>query len=278
MPNYVERMCSALRTYDADLVKLGSWVLFDTREDVLSYYEDAAKRTTSSAMHGHRWGFGFTYVCTAETARAHGYAGCDMGEDYAFVLDAARGGRTCLAFADPLGDATVVHVSHGRNTSIAQAHSRQVFGGIGESERFLEQLGPHGTVARAVLDAVIAARAPRGLSQVEASKRLEKGLASIPLPPEAARPSGAPRSEAPASERIVSERAPAEGVSDQDASQLLHRLHHAGGEQMTTSMREVLRELLRDRPRLDRTLRTLGMEKVGQRLRFANELARLAEL
>lgn len=53
-------------------------------------------------------------------AREHPFRHVNAGEDYAFVVAAALGGASCLAYADASPDSTVVHVSHQSNLSLCQ--------------------------------------------------------------------------------------------------------------------------------------------------------------
>ena len=54
--------------------------------------------------------------------------------DYALVLEAARAGRACLGFRDPIGDATVCHVTHGKNTSKAAPPHVSVYTAANEGQ------------------------------------------------------------------------------------------------------------------------------------------------
>ena len=146
LPNYVTRMVGALASTDAELVTLSVFLEFNaalkqcTRVGLAVGVSCAADdpalqpapppqgdpRQPSRPVGGHDqfWGYGFSYVHTARLARCCPYPPTSFGEDYARVLDASRRAslgllKPCYAFADPLGDAVVCHVSHGANTSAA---------------------------------------------------------------------------------------------------------------------------------------------------------------
>ena len=147
LPSYVERMVAALRACDAELVKLACFIEYDCDGDKLRRFGSSsadakellpelkgidlylATNPKMSASHGNRWGYGFSYVHTARLAFVVPYPPIDFGEDYQKLLNAGRldpraewsAGRGRLkpsvAFADSVGDAVVVHIKHGTNTS-----------------------------------------------------------------------------------------------------------------------------------------------------------------
>ena len=205
------------------------------------------------------------------------------------MLRAARGGRTCLAFSDVLGDAAVIHVTHGKNTSVASAHTSLVLGGtIGSNDRFCDRLGSaHGLMARKVLDAVVEARTRPS----EALSLLTQALASIPLPaaPRAVQ-LAAPPATLPASLPTQDGRARLGNVcaaskrSDQMLRELLPRISALLDRDSARSLTGLdagtcasLQKLLGDRAALHDVLKSLGVTKLGGRLSLINTLQQLVE-
>lgn len=144
LPSYLDRMVGALQDSDAELVKLGSFLEFNAATSAVRRYgtssaDDPALMARVEGVdkiyvnmrptHGHLWGYGFSYVHTAELAAACPYPATNFGEDYAKVMAAAKlsqpspSGKSpailkpCLAFSDVLGDAVCCHVNHSANTS-----------------------------------------------------------------------------------------------------------------------------------------------------------------
>lgn len=78
MPDYLTRMVSALIADKADMVKLSSWLSFETDTDALCRFD--AEKDAAWGHHSRRWGYGFSYVYTAELANK-GFPPIDHGED-----------------------------------------------------------------------------------------------------------------------------------------------------------------------------------------------------
>lgn len=300
LPSYLERMCSTLRAYAADLVKLGSWMLFDAKMDVLSYFDDVGQWAggTSRAHAGVRWGFGFSYVYTAQLAREVHYPPISMGEDFDFVLEAARNGRACLAFSDAVGNAAVCHVTHGKNTSNAHSNQALAMGGIGGTEKLQSVLGPlHGQEARSVLDAIVAAHR---LPAADAARRsLQERLAvvqseySYPAPVHFAQGGACVQHDAAelSGRNSTLGRATASSATATIAlTTLLGKLRGGSGvesaarlqprptrEDLSPEARVALVRLLKgDRAQVHGALKSLGVDKLGQRLSLINGLIELA--
>ena len=161
LPSYVARMVHALRTCDAELVKIAHFIEFNAHDDELrrlgssaadepellpvlqGVHKFIAESPDFQPSHPNRWGYGFSYVHTCRLAFRCPYPPKDFGEDYQKVLEAAKhdperrelglgptGGpppramgvvsnalKPCVCFADSLGDAVVIHIKHGTNTS-----------------------------------------------------------------------------------------------------------------------------------------------------------------
>ena len=282
LPSYIARMSSALRRYDADLVKLGSWLLFDCeQEGALSYYQDPGP---SEMGHSIRWGFGFSYVSTTELVRAHHYPPTSMGEDYAFVFEAARAGHSCLAFSDSVGDATVCHVSHGHNTSKAAAFVTLAFPGIGGADRLTAALGTaHGYEARGVLEALVDARAALTSAAADARWLLQERLAKTPSRRNAGRIYGVAYSEQRGAQPCAPLATPAldeliAWLGGRSAATHARQPTRLTREEIDPATRAALTQLLEaDRSKLDDALKAaLGADvKLGMRLRLVNELRNL---
>jgi hypothetical protein len=118
LPDYLERTCGALASHGADMVKLASWMGFEANARVFAHFDP--ERDGAWGAHSRRWGYGFSYVYTAETARACPFPPISHGEDYAMALAASAAGRKVLGFSDEPPNACVVHVSHSLNTSLVR--------------------------------------------------------------------------------------------------------------------------------------------------------------
>lgn len=97
-PSYLTRMCTALLTHEAQLVKLGSFLHLDApshdrgslslcdpdriRPGLLTFDGTVTDGHTvpSGPVHGFRWGYGFSCVYTAELAAACPYGIANFGE------------------------------------------------------------------------------------------------------------------------------------------------------------------------------------------------------
>ena len=221
-------------------------------------------------------------------ARAHAHPSLNHSEDYGFVLRAARAGRVCLAFSDVLGDASVIHVTHGKNTSMASASVGLAIGGtIGSADRFNERLGAaHGPMARTVLEAVVEARAVPS----EALKLLTQALVRLPLPPPPP-PPPTPMPPTPPTPLTPTQGAQARAgghMGTASTIQLFRELLPRGVDivgrgsawaltGVNAGTRASLQQLLSNRPLLHNALRSLGVAKLGGRLSLINALQQLVD-
>ena len=141
MPDYLERMVGTLQRDGASIVKLATWLFFDASSGSVGVF-DAEADGTSWGHHMRRWGFGFSYVYTADVAREVPFKTRDVGEDYAFALAAASSGKhRVLQYSDRSPTACCVHVLHGTNQN-----------GV-SGARQLEQASPRTAVDGGGLDA-----------------------------------------------------------------------------------------------------------------------------
>ena len=153
---YLSRMVSAMHAHRAELCKLSGWMHYDfttmahTLCDVdnrglnlaneiyapsasqpglragpanAAAFEDDLRQSFSfaaadaAALHGTRWGFGFSYVHATILGAHAPYPPVNFGEDYKMVTAAAAAGYTCVCFTTRPRDAIALHVSHTGNSS-----------------------------------------------------------------------------------------------------------------------------------------------------------------
>ena len=118
LPDYIDRMVSAMQSSGASVVTLASWLSYDAWSGALGVFDP--EEDNLWGHHGRRWGYGFSYVYTADVAREVPFPRQDFGEDYGFILAAAACGKIVQQYADSSPTACCVHVSHGLNTSVVR--------------------------------------------------------------------------------------------------------------------------------------------------------------
>ena len=132
-PHYVATMVQALG--DADLVKLAGWYAYSVPEQALFYWDTSVNHAmhfkvgngpmamVSANQFGPDFvvqnsnGYGFSYVFRRSVYGAVRFPDLTLGEDGAFANALRRSGRRIVHMQDR--DVSVVHLLHGRTTSMA---------------------------------------------------------------------------------------------------------------------------------------------------------------